>query len=83
MSNYVQRFLLENLDIRGAIVRISTPSGRRMLVGSHTIRNRSSQLLGEMSAVHLTPGRQSQANRALDHPIEWQRSRFHARHRLQ
>jgi len=51
MNNYVQRFLLENLDIRGAIVRLDS-------VWQHMLRDRAypepvMHLLGEMSAVTL------------------------------
>lgn len=51
MSNYVQRFLLENLDIRGAVVHLDSV-WQKMLSG----RNYPQpviQLLGEMSAVTL------------------------------
>jgi len=54
MSNYVQRFLLENLDIRGAVVHLDSV-WQDMLSG----RNYPlpvAQLLGEMSAVTLLLG---------------------------
>lgn len=54
MSNYVQRFLLENLDIRGAVVHLDTV-WQDMLAG----RNYPlpvTQLLGEMCAVTLLLG---------------------------
>lgn len=54
MKNYVQRFLLENLDIRGAIVHLDS-------VWQQMLRNRNYpepvvQLLGEMSATTLFLG---------------------------
>lgn len=54
MSNYVQRFLLENLDIRGAVVHLDSV-WRAMLTGRHYPQT-VSQLLGEMSAVTLLLG---------------------------
>lgn len=54
MSNYVQRFLLENLDIRGAVVHLDS-IWQQMLSG----RNYPQpviQLLGEMSATTLLLG---------------------------
>ncbi|UJP04865.1 MAG: Hsp33 family molecular chaperone HslO [Nitrosomonas sp.] len=54
MSNYLQRFMLENLDIRGAVVHLDS-IWRQMTTG----RNYPSpviRLLGEMSAVTLLLG---------------------------
>lgn len=54
MNDYVQRFLLDNLDIRGVVVRLG-PVWRKMLAG----RNYPAaveQLLGEMSATTLLIG---------------------------
>lgn len=54
MNNYVQRFLLENLDIRGAVVHLDS-------IWQQMIKGRNypwpvTQLLGEMSAVTLLLG---------------------------
>lgn len=54
MNNYVQRFLLENLDIRGAVVHLDS-------VWQDMLRGRNyphpvTQLLGEISAVTLLLG---------------------------
>ena len=54
MSNYVQRFLLENLDIRGAVVHLDSV-WQAMLTGRHYPQP-VSRLLGEMSAVTLLLG---------------------------
>jgi len=54
MSNYVQRFLLENLDIRGAIVRLDSV-WTAMLTGRNYPQP-VTRLLGEMSAVTLLMG---------------------------
>jgi molecular chaperone Hsp33 len=54
MSNYVQRFLLENLDIRGAIVRLDSVWAA-MLAGRNYPQP-VTRLLGEMSAVTLLMG---------------------------
>lgn len=51
MSNYVQRFLLENLDIRGALVHLDSV-WLQMLAGRNYPRP-VTQLLGEMSATSL------------------------------
>ncbi|HLP81648.1 MAG TPA: Hsp33 family molecular chaperone HslO [Nitrosomonas sp.] len=51
MSNYVQRFLLENLDIRGALVHLDSV-WLQMLAG-RDYPQPISQLLGEMSATTL------------------------------
>lgn len=51
MSNYVQRFLLENLDIRGAVVHLDSV-WQEMLSGRNYPQP-VTQLLGEMSAVTL------------------------------
>lgn len=54
MRNYVQRFLLENLDIRGAVVHLDS-IWRQMTAGRHYPQP-VAQLLGEMSAVTLLLG---------------------------
>lgn len=54
MSNYVQRFLLENLDIRGAIVHLDSV-WQEMLSGRNYPQP-VTKLLGEMSAVTLLLG---------------------------
>mgnify|MGYP000066474659 CR=1 FL=1 len=54
MSNYVQRFLLENLDIRGAIVHLDTV-WQQMLAGRHYPQP-VAQLLGEISVTTLFLG---------------------------
>ncbi|MBL8497864.1 Hsp33 family molecular chaperone HslO [Nitrosomonas sp. JL21] len=54
MSNYVQRFLLENLDIRGALVRLDSV-WLQMLAGRNYPQP-VTQLLGEMSATTLLLG---------------------------
>ena len=51
MENYVQRFLFEDLDIRGAVVRLGS-------VWQHLLTNRNYpapvvELLGQMSATTL------------------------------
>lgn len=51
MSNYVQRFLLENLDIRGAVVHLD--SVWQEMVSGRNYPQSATQLLGEMSAVTL------------------------------
>lgn len=54
MSNYVQRFLLENLDIRGAVVHLD--SVWHEILAGRDYPNPVTQLLGEMSAVTLLMG---------------------------
>jgi len=54
MSNYIQRFLLENLDIRGAVVHLDSV-WQQMLSGRNYPKP-VTQLLGEMSAVTLLLG---------------------------
>jgi molecular chaperone Hsp33 len=54
MSNYVQRFLLENLDIRGAVVHLDS-IWQQMLSGRNYPQP-VTQLLGEMSATTLLLG---------------------------
>ncbi|PTQ76681.1 Hsp33 family molecular chaperone HslO [Nitrosomonas ureae] len=54
MSNYVQRFLLEDLDIRGAIVHLDSV-WQEMLFG-RSYPQPVTQLLGEMSAITLLLG---------------------------
>jgi molecular chaperone Hsp33 len=54
MSNYVQRFLLENLDIRGAVVHLDSV-WQQMLSDRHYPQP-VTQLLGEMSATTLLLG---------------------------
>lgn len=54
MSNYVQRFLLENLDIRGAVVHLD--SVWQEMVSGRNYPQSVTQLLGEMSAVTLLLG---------------------------
>lgn len=51
MSNYVQRFLLENLDIRGAIVHLD--SVWQDILSGRSYPDPVTHLLGEMSAVTL------------------------------
>lgn len=51
MSNYVQRFLLENLDIRGAVVHLDFVW--QEMVSGRNYPQSATQLLGEMSAVTL------------------------------
>lgn len=51
MSNYVQRFLLENLDIRGAIVHLD--SVWQEILAGRNYPDPVTHLLGEMSAVTL------------------------------
>lgn len=51
MSNYVQRFLLENLDIRGAIVHLD--SVWQDILSGRNYPDPVTHLLGEMSAVTL------------------------------
>lgn len=51
MSNYVQRFLLENLDIRGAVVHLD--SVWQQMLSGRNYPQPVTQLLGEMSAVTL------------------------------
>ncbi|SEM72478.1 Hsp33 family molecular chaperone HslO [Nitrosomonas marina] len=51
MNNYVQRFLLEDLDIRGAVVHLD--SVWRQMVQDRKYPEPVMQLLGEMSAVTL------------------------------
>lgn len=51
MSDCVQRFLLENLDIRGAIVRLD--SVWQQMLSGRNYPHRVAQLLGEMSATTL------------------------------
>ncbi|MDR4515435.1 Hsp33 family molecular chaperone HslO [Nitrosomonas sp.] len=51
MNNYVQRFLLEDLDIRGAVVHLD--SVWRQMVKDRQYPAPVMQLLGEMSAVTL------------------------------
>ena len=54
MNNYVQRFLLENLDIRGAVVHLDSV-WQQMLAGRNYPQP-VTQLLGEMSATTLLLG---------------------------
>jgi len=54
MSNYVQRFLLENLDIRGAVVHLD--SVWQQMLSGRNYPQPVTQLLGEMSAVTLLLG---------------------------
>lgn len=54
MNNYVQRFLLENLDIRGAVVHLDSV-WQQMLAG-RDYPQPVTQLLGEMSATALLLG---------------------------
>ncbi|MEK7772196.1 MAG: Hsp33 family molecular chaperone HslO, partial [Pseudomonadota bacterium] len=54
MSNYVQRFLLENLDIRGAVVHLDSV-WQQMLAGRYYPQP-VTRLLGEMSATTLLLG---------------------------
>jgi len=54
MSNYVQRFLLENLDIRGAIVHLDSVWQQMLQDRNYPIP--VMQLLGEMSATTLLLG---------------------------
>lgn len=54
MSNYVQRFLLENLDIRGAVVHLD--SVWQEILAGRDYPNPVTHLLGEMSAVTLLMG---------------------------
>lgn len=54
MSNYVQRFLLENLDIRGAVVHLD--SIWQQMIAGRTYPQPVIQLLGEMSAITLFLG---------------------------
>jgi len=54
MSNYVQRFLLENLDIRGALVHLD--SVWQQMLSGRNYPQPVTQLLGEMSAVTLLLG---------------------------
>ncbi len=54
MHNYVQRFLLENLDIRGAVVHLDSV-WQQMLAGRN-YPHPVTQLLGEMSATTLLLG---------------------------
>lgn len=54
MENYVQRFLLDDLDIRGAVVRLG-PVWRQMLAG-RDYPAPVARLLGEMSATTLLIG---------------------------
>lgn len=54
MSNYVQRFLLENLDIRGAVVHLD--SVWQEIIAGRDYPNPVTHLLGEMSAVTLLMG---------------------------
>ena len=51
MSNYVQRFLLENLDIRGAIVHLD--SVWQDILSGRNYPDPVTHLLGEMSAITL------------------------------
>ena len=54
MSNYIQRFLLENLDIRGAVVHLD--SVWQQMLSGRNYPQPVTQLLGEMSAVTLLLG---------------------------
>ena len=54
MNNYVQRFLLENLDIRGAVVHLDS-IWQQMTTGRNYPQP-VTQLLGEMSAITLLLG---------------------------
>lgn len=54
MSNYVQCFLLENLDIRGAVVHLD--SVWQQMLSGRNYPEPVTQLLGEMSAVTLLLG---------------------------
>lgn len=54
MSNYVQRFLLENLDIRGAVVHLD--SIWQQMTAGRAYPQPVTQLLGEMSAITLFLG---------------------------
>ncbi len=54
MSNYIQRFLLENLDIRGAVVHLD--SVWQQMLSGRNYPQPVIQLLGEMSAVTLLLG---------------------------
>lgn len=54
MSNYVQRFLLENLDIRGAVVHLD--SVWQEILAGRGYPDPVTHLLGEMSAVTLLMG---------------------------
>lgn len=54
MSNYVQRFLLENLNIRGAVVHLD--SVWQEILSGRNYPQPVTQLLGEMSAVTLFLG---------------------------
>lgn len=54
MSNYVQRFLLENLDIRGAVVHLD--SVWHEILAGRDYPDPVTHLLGEMSAVTLLMG---------------------------
>lgn len=54
MSNYVQRFLLENLNIRGAVVHLD--SIWQQMTAGRNYPQPVAQLLGEMSAITLLLG---------------------------
>ncbi|MEK6736394.1 MAG: Hsp33 family molecular chaperone HslO, partial [Pseudomonadota bacterium] len=54
MNNYVQRFLLENLDIRGAVVHLD--SIWQQMTAGRAYPQPVTQLLGEMSAITLFLG---------------------------
>lgn len=54
MSNYVQRFLLENLNIRGAVVHLD--SIWQQMTAGRSYPQPVAQLLGEMSAITLLLG---------------------------
>ena len=54
MNNYVQRFLLENLDIRGAVVHLD--SIWQQMTDGRNYPQPVTQLLGEMSAITLLLG---------------------------
>ncbi|MCP5244138.1 MAG: Hsp33 family molecular chaperone HslO [Burkholderiales bacterium] len=54
MNNYVQRFLLENLDIRGAVVRVE--SVWQQMLKDRQYPEPVVQLLGELSATALLLG---------------------------
>ncbi len=51
MSNYIRRFLLENLDIRGAVVHLD--SVWQAMIAGRNYPQSVTRLLGEMSAVTL------------------------------
>ncbi len=60
MSNYVQRFLLENLDIRGAVVQLD--SVWQQMIAGRNYPQPVTQLLGEMSATTLLLGNNLKQN---------------------